>query len=897
MEFPDRLIEREEVLGWLEDCLNDAQAGVGHVAVLSGEAGVGKSAVVAAFVASLPMGTSVFSGACDPLATPVPLGPVLELRDILASDAATHVTAALENPRGQAAVPAAVVAALVASTPAVWVIDDVQWADAATVNVLRYLTNRIADIPMLLVLTHRIENLGSAHPLTAFLSDFADVEVLSGAELGPLTRDGVTTLAAVQPGVDIDLLFEATGGIPFLVVESLAAGSDDVLPRNVSDHVIGRLARLTGGARAVIDAVAVLGSDANIDVLADVVADAQSDLPAGVTAGFLQVDGQAVGFRHELTRQAVLKAISVFERRALHMSVLAALTSQGRECALAQLAFHAEEAGDGNAVVRYAPQAAERAMLLGAFTEAAEQYARAIRHGLGQPAAVRASWLENQARAVYLSGEVGAAAEIIAKAIVLRREVGDLLREGDDHRWLSHYRLFAGAPLAQVSDSAETAVGILEQLGPTTELVGAYANTAQLRFVGFDRDGADDYAAEAAVIGAHLDVAAEVTLARSFAALSAVLAGEGWAAFEATWSVARSRPRALEATVVGGVSACWIATASYDLDRADRYLTQTAAFCDDHDLTGFGSLTQGISTTLSLHRGRYEEASAAARAVLAKNGLPSTFRLRPLVTLALVHARVGDHDNVWPMLDEALADHDASYVWLTGSVLAARIEAAWLAGDQDRAQAEAHRALAALPAGVDAWTRGQITAWAAIAGVIATPVPHNDHPQYALQVEQQWDAAAAEWRRRGCAYEAAVAAMHSRTSAVAADAVGELQSLGAHAAVERARDLRRRRHQRRATQSNPFGLTNREQQIAGLLADRHTDKQIADILVISQRTVSHHVASVLAKLGVRNRHAVRGVWRPDQGTDAPPSIQIGIAGIRRPKLGEFPDALGELERS
>ena len=158
-----------------------------------------------------------------------------------------------------------------------------------------------------------------------------------------------------------------------------------------------------------------------------------------------------------------------------------------------------------------------------------------------------------------------------------------------------------------------------------------------------------------------------------------------------------------------------------------------------------------------------------------------------------------------------------------------------------------------------------MTAWAAIAGVFAAPPPHIDHPQYALQVDQQWDAAAAEWRRRGCPYEAAIAAMHSSTSGVAADAVGELQSLGVHAAVERARDLRRRRHQRRSTQGNPFGLTNREQQVAGLLVDRHTDKQIADILVISQRTVSHHVASVLAKLGVTNRRAVRGIIAAGRG--------------------------------
>lgn len=864
MAFSNRLVEREEVLGWLEGRLNDAKAGTGQVAVVSGEAGIGKSAVVAAFLASLPMGTSVFSGACDPLATPVPLGPVLELRDALAPDAATHLTEALDNPHDLAAVPAAVVAALVDSSPAVWVIEDVQWADAATLNVLRYLTNRIAGIPMLLVLTHRIEHLDSEHPLTAFLSDVADVEVLSGAELAPLTRDGVTTLAAVRSGVDIDLLFEATEGIPLFVVESLAVGRYGVVPRNVSDHVIGRLARLTAGARAVIDAVAVLGSDAHVDVLADMVGDALSHLPEGVTAGVLQHHGQAVAFRHELTRQAVLEAIPVFERRALHASALTALTSADRECTLAHLALHAEEAGDGDAVLRYAPRAAEQALLLAAFTQAAEQYARAVRHSLGQPAAVRASWLENQARAVYLSGQVGAAAELIIEAIALRREVGGLLREGDNHRWLSHCRLFAGAPLEKVSDAAEAAVRILEPLGPTTELVGAYANAAQLCFAVFDRDGAVDNAAKAAAIGARIEVVGEVTWARSFAALSAVRAGEGWAEFDATWATARAHPQAVEATAIGGVVACWLATARYELDRADRYLTETATLCHDHNLTGFGSHTQGISTTHLLRRGRYAEASAAAQAVLARSGLPSTFRLRPLVTLALVRARTGDHDTVWPMLDEALSGHDASFLCLTGTVLAARIEAAWLSGDQDRAQAESRQALAAVPAGVDAWTRGQIVAWAAIAGVSAAPLPHSDHPQYALQVDQQWDEAAAEWRRRGCIYEAAIAAMHSSTSRVAAAAIEELQSLGAHAAVERARDLHRRRHQWRSTQGNPFGLTNREQQVASLLADRHTDKQIADILVISQRTVSHHVASVLAKLGVPNRRAVRGVFRPDR---------------------------------
>lgn len=863
MGFPELLVERDRVIAWLDDQLAKAHAGFGHIAVVSGEAGIGKSAVVSTFAAALPLGTNVFACACDPLSSPVPLGPVLELRDALDREAAAYLSEVLDNSDGPVSLPAAVVAAVTDSGPAIWVIEDVHWADAATLDVLRYLSTRIAGLPLLLVLTHRIEDIGAPHPLAAFLAEIVDIETLSRVELAPLTRDGVRTLAATRPGIDVDLLWEDTGGIPLLVVESLAAGRYGVAPRAVTDHVIGRLARLDAGARAVIDAVAVLGSDATVDAVAHMVDGARSQLSACVSAGLLHHDGQVVGFRQELTRQAALDAIPVFERRSLHASALATMASSGRDYSLAHLAFHAEEAGDVDAVLRYAIGAAEQAMQLGSFNQAAEQYARAVRHSHGQSDAARASWLENQARAEYLSGRVTNAAELITGAIALRSKTGDRLREGDDHRWLSHW-LFAGAPLAEVSDAAETAVRLLEPLGASAELAGAYANAAQLCCAVFDHDGAVAYAAKASAMGEQLDVVVGASWARSFAALSGVLAGEGWAAFDDTWMLARADLPAVEAAAVSGVAACWLATTQCHLERADRYLAETAALCHDHSLTGFGHHIRGISTSLMLHRGRYTDAAVCAQEVLALHGLPPMFRLRPLVTLALVRARAGQHDTVWPLLDEALEGHDPALLYLTASVFVARIEAAWLSGDQDRAQVEARNALAALPAGVDAWTRGQITSWAAIAGIATAPLPHDSHPQFALQVDRRWDEAAAEWRRLGCKYEAAIAAMHSDTPEVAAAAVDELQSLGAYAAVECARRHRRRRHQRRSTQDNRFGLTKREQQIAALLADRHTDKQIADILVISRKTVSHHVGSVLAKLGAVNRNAVRDIIRSDR---------------------------------
>jgi DNA-binding CsgD family transcriptional regulator/tetratricopeptide (TPR) repeat protein len=196
-------------------------------------------------------------------------------------------------------------------------------------------------------------------------------------------------------------------------------------------------------------------------------------------------------------------------------------------------------------------------------------------------------------------------------------------------------------------------------------------------------------------------------------------------------------------------------------------------------------------------------------------------------------------------------------------IAAARAESAWLRGD-----------MAAIPSLVepvhaDARRLGAITMrveldyWLVRAGVPVTPVA-SCHP-YALQARGQWREAAAAWREAGCPYEHAAALAESRDPADLLAALGTLDALQAEPLARRVRRRLRElgvssipRGPLTTTRENPGGLTERQLEVARLLGAGLTNQEIAARLVLSVRTVENHVAAVLGKLGVRNRHDVAG---------------------------------------
>ncbi len=219
--------------------------------LVRGEAGVGKTTVIARFSEGLGLSTPVVRGWCDALATPRPLGPLIDMLDGVAGERAARVRAAIDAGDAET-IYARLVDLLGDGARWVGVIEDLHWADGATLDLVRYLARRIEALPVLLVVSYRDDGIGALHPLAVWLGDLATSAAVTRIALNALSAAAVGQLA-VGSGVNAQELHQITGGNPFFVTEVLAAGPDALagggLPRSVSEAVVGRLARLSSSGR------------------------------------------------------------------------------------------------------------------------------------------------------------------------------------------------------------------------------------------------------------------------------------------------------------------------------------------------------------------------------------------------------------------------------------------------------------------------------------------------------------------------------------------------------------------------------------------------------------------------------------------------------------------------
>ena len=322
--WSDDLVERDDALAALAEAFADVRLGRGRVVLVVGEAGGGKSALVRRFAADVTNRARVRAGSCDPLSTPRPLGP---LHDVAVAGGRLSELVEL------GASPSDVFAALrdelaaEASSPSVVVVEDLHWADEATLDVVRLLARRAAALPVLLVVTVR-SDLGRTHPVRILFGELATVAGVSRIELPPLSPEAVAAMAAGS-GVDPDDLHKRTGGNPFFVTEVLSAGGAGV-PPTVRDAMMARVATLPDEALDLLDVIA-LSPPAAEPWLVDGVLPACADLVEPcVATGLLVADRRGVAFRHELVRLALDDCMTPMRRTALHRRILAALDGPRR---------------------------------------------------------------------------------------------------------------------------------------------------------------------------------------------------------------------------------------------------------------------------------------------------------------------------------------------------------------------------------------------------------------------------------------------------------------------------------------------------------------------------------------------------------------------------------------
>ena len=528
----------------------------------------------------------------------------------------------------------------------VLVIEDVHWADEATLDLLRFLARRLGPAATLMVITYRDDEVGPLHPVQLLAGDLASSTLVRRLRLAPLSRQAVALLAG-QHGVDPEALYETTGGNPFFVTEVLAAGHE-AIPATVADAVLARAARLSPPARQVLDAAAVVTPPVETWLLAEAAGAAPGQLDECVATGMLQ--GQAaggVGFRHELARLAVERALGPGRRAHLHGRALAALLTQsGAAPDPARLAHHADGAGDATAVLAHAPVAARRAAALGAHREAAAQYARALRFADGLDPAALADLLERHSYECYLTDQLAEATASREQALGCWRALGDRRKEGDTLRWLSRLAWFEGRN-ADAKRAGRQAAELLEDLGPGPELAMAYSNLSQLSMLAGNTDEALAWGSSAIELAESLGQTEILVHALNNVGTAEMCAGwpDGQATLER--SLALALADGLEehaARAYTNLAFCALNLRDYPL--TSRYLADGIRYCTGRDLDLWGLYMLVSEARVDFEQGRWAEATRTAEVVLRDPRTAPVSRINALAVVGRVRARRGDPGGV-----------------------------------------------------------------------------------------------------------------------------------------------------------------------------------------------------------------------------------------------------------
>jgi DNA-binding CsgD family transcriptional regulator/tetratricopeptide (TPR) repeat protein len=705
----------------------------------------------------------------------------------------------------------------------------------------------------MILATFRSEEADGEHPLTIVMGELAALPGVIRMQLPSLSLKGVQRLLDdAGSALDTEEVYRRTGGNPFYVTEVLAADSGHV-PVTVRDAVLARVSRLSPAARDVAGTASVLGR-AELDLLTGVAGQPLTAVDECLSRGVLVVVDGAVEFRHELARLAVEGSLPQAQRATAHARALARLAARG-SADHRRLAHHAAGSGDRAAVIRHAPLAAARAARLGAHREAAGQLRMALRY-YEVPDRRRAALLDQLSYECYLTDQVSQAQASALDALAIYDHEKDALSIGAAQRWLSRLSWVLG----QNADSqryAAAAVATLEPLRPGHELAMAYSNLAQLRMLADDADEAVRWGTKAIELARSLgDREAEMhALNNVGTALLLDDVVEGWAQLTRSLDLALADD-AHEHAARAYTNLSSTRVRQRSLPEADRLLKAGIAYCTDRDLDTWRLYMSAWLAYSLAEQGSYATAEQHLAEVARHPHLSPITRICALAVTGVLAARRGDStealDNVLPIAVQ------------TGEpqrlvpVAAARAEAAWIAGRVPDIAAEIDRAWPIAAAHPQPWDLGQLCWWLHLAGD-RRPVPAPVARPFALMLAEQHRAAASAWQDLGCPLWSAYALALSpepRDAQECLDILGRLGAAAVRHAVLRtrhARGLTVPRGPRPARQANPAGLTAREVEVLGLLADGLSYTEVAERLVLSEKTVGHHVSAVLRKLSEPTR--------------------------------------------
>ncbi|HWJ81593.1 MAG TPA: AAA family ATPase [Nocardioides sp.] len=841
------LLERDTHLGALDEYVASAAEGHGRLVLLAGDAGIGKTSLVDAFHDRHPEASWLW-GACDASFTPRPLGPLFEIATTVGGELEALARTGVERNE----LFAASIRTLDRAEPAtVMVVEDLHWADEATLDWLSYVARRVGRTRALVIVTYRQSETARDSVLAEVVGGLSAHGSTRRVSLPPLSA-GATAQLALEAGLDPDLVFSVSGGNPFYVRE-LLADPDREVPASVADVVRARVARHSAPGQRLLAAAAVVGRPADARLLAAVAGVSVAVVDECVAHGALVEDAGRYAFDHELTRRAVEQSLPAHQRTELHRDAYALLARDGADHAA--LAHHAEQAENPSATFEHAMAAAAEARRFHSLREGVVQLERAL--GAARLIAVdettRADILHDLSVLHGLTDQWDSALAANTEALRIRRAQGERAALGETlrHRVQCMWRLCRQRATVAAAD---------ELLALAAESPGTGEHAWALAYHGYLAGGTLESRLteldEAIRLATELGDAEIVAYAVQSRGVLRDSAGEdGIAEVERALRVARGAGSDSQAGRAFA-NLYELAAMRLLLDEYEWVWAEGTRWCEEHELRTWSICLSATRAQVLLRRGRLGEAMVLAGRLLGQTVSEAN---RAHLRIPYLTSRVRrDSPNVRAELlatrEHAAASGDLHWLLPLETALC---ELAWLTDDPTLTDDRVRRTY------VDAaeehpWPRAELAVALARLGV-RVDVPADVPSPYREELAGDHRGAAAIWRARGCPFEAAVALACSGDPVAIDEARGVFHELGAPSAADKARRLLQAasgtvlRGPRRATRAHPAGLTAREAEVLAHLVEGLTNSEIAERLVLSTRTVDHHVSAVLGKLGVTNR--------------------------------------------
>ncbi len=863
------LIERDAELDVLNNLASLAASGQGQIALVRGEAGIGKTSLLRQFLSQSELHYQFYWGGCDALLTPRVLGPLHDMcsefspavSEILHTDASITklLPVVLDNLKSQ-------------SQPVVMVFEDTHWADNATLDFLKCLGRRIAALDALLIISYRHDETGPRHLLTNLIGEFPQANTVR-IELSPISPQGTRQMAQ-KANRKISNLHEITNGNPFFITELLAANDtgNNRIPVSIKEAIGSRLNRLTPTEQNFLETLSVIPNTIRASLIDRLFpANADELLVSCVEKQLLKTDDNNLfRFRHELARLGTKSRTSSLWQKNTHTKITQALIEEDSEEHIEEITYHASAAKLSDLVLEYAPKAANIASRSGAHGEASSHLALALEFADKADPELKATLYESWSYETAL-------VKIDDKAIAARHSALEIWRElersdkiGENLRWLSRLYWYLGEA-NKANAYADEAISVLASTDASYQKAMAFSLKSQFYMLNGRNEEAILWGNKALEIEGKEGKHPEVRIHALNNVGSAMVFSDELAGLDL---LHESLSMALKLDFHEHAARVYtnmadFAVGSRDFELAEKTISDGIVFDSNNDLDSWTHYLVGLLAQLRMKQGRLEEAETISEGVLELESQTLLMKLPALLVLARVQSRLGKPD-AKETLDKALADalSTAEVQYFLPARLSL-VEEAWLKGHHEKATEQLEELLSSDIQYTGTWREAELALWLHRYGIENKVMPIDKLPApYRLELCGETEAAATEWQSIGSPYPAAMALLTATDNKDSArytkQAINLLANMRAAGTLNKALLIAKqhgleccgksqKRVRRKPARLHPLGLTKKEQEIIPWVVKGLSNKEISERFSRSERTIENHIASIFRKLNVHSR--------------------------------------------